>query len=147
MESKLLDPESFPYDRYLQVKEERDRFIDEWARGLRPREIPVLITPPWDMWNDNTSADPERMLRVNLWGMAKSAEWASDWVFPHLEPWYGVGICATAFGCRYYWDGDSAPQTHPIYHSLDELEHMAPPSLSSEPIQEVLRRMRWYRPP
>lgn len=34
MNPKLPDPESFPYDKFLAVKEERDGFIREWAQGL-----------------------------------------------------------------------------------------------------------------
>lgn len=146
MDAKVADPGTFPYDRYLTVKEERDRFLDEWARGLRPREVPVLIYPSWDMWNDNTCQDRERFLSCNLWGMAASAEWASDGVFPHLEPWFGVGLYASAFGCQYYWEGNSAPQTHPIYRSADEVAHIkTPPIGASEPMREVLARIRWYR--
>ncbi|NLG28268.1 MAG: hypothetical protein GX557_10180 [Chloroflexi bacterium] len=141
-----IDAATFPYEHYLAVKEQRDHFLDEWARGLRPHEVPVLITPPWDMWNDNTTTDPAEMLRLNLWGMATSAEWQSDWVYQHLDPWYGVGVYATAFGAHYYWDGDSAPQTHPLWRSLDELEAIRTPQVGrSEEMQEVLRRIRWYR--
>ena len=146
MPVKLLDPESFPYDKYLAVQEERDRFTHEWAQGLRPREVPVLIFPVWDMWNDNTCADRELFLRWNLWGMAKSAEWTSDGVFPHLQPWYGVGLYASAFGSQYYWSGNSAPQTHPVFKSADDVTNMKmPPPGESEPMREVLDRIRWYR--
>jgi len=143
---QLLDPESFPYDHYLQVKEKRERFLYEWAQGLHPQEVPVVIYPSWDMWNDDTCRDRERFLRMNLWGMAESANWASDAVFPHLEPWYGVGLYASAFGCRYYWEGNSAPQTHPIYKSADEVAHITTPRVGdSEPMREVLERIRYYR--
>jgi len=146
MNPKLPDQESFPYDKFLAVKEERDRFLYEWAQGLHPREAPVLIYPSWDMWNNNTCADRELFLKWNLWGMATSAEWASDGVFPHLQPWYGVGLYASAFGCRYYWNGNSAPQTYPIYTSADEVANITMPHPGkSKPMQEVLDRIQWYR--
>lgn len=146
MPPALQDPRTFPYDRYLAVKEQRDSWLDEWARGLRPREVPVLITPPWDMWNDNTSSKPELMLQMNLGGMAASAEWASDWVYQHLDPWYGVGIYATAFGAHYHWEGDSAPQTHPLFSSVEQVADIrVPPAGESAEMREVLRRIRWYR--
>lgn len=146
MNPELPEPESFPYDRFLTVKEKRERFIYEWDRGLHPGEVPVLIYPSWDMWNDNTCAERQLFLQWNLWGMATSAEWASDGVFPHLQPWYGVGLYASAFGCHYVWDGDSAPQTRPIYTRADQVANIAMPNpMASEPMREVLERIRWYR--
>jgi len=146
MEGKEIDPREFPYERYLETKAAREAYLDEWAAGRRPRETPVIIIPDWDMWNDNTCRDRERFLRHNLWGMARSAEWPSDGFFPHLQPWYGVGLYASAFGCRYVWDGDSAPQTRPIYTQADEVARINPPRIGeSAPMCEVLERIRWYR--
>jgi hypothetical protein len=83
---------------------------------------------------------------MNLWGMATSAEWTSDWVYQHLDPWYGVGIYATAFGAHYYWEGNSAPQTHPIFTDVAQIADLvAPHPGKSEEMQEVLRRIRWFR--
>lgn len=145
-EQELIDPESFPYKRFFAVQEERNQFIYQWAQGLRPREVPVLIYPSWDIWNDRTCADRKLFLRRNLWGMATSAQWASDGVFPHLQPWYGVGIYATAFGCHYIWQGNSAPQTRPFYSSAAEVRNITTPDPSdSREMQEVLQRIRWYR--
>jgi len=141
-----MDAGSFPYDLYLSVKEERDQFILEWAEGLRPRDVPVLIFPSWDMWNDNTTADRENFLNWNLWGMAKSAEYKSDSVFQYIETWYGVGMLASAFGAKYVWQGNSAPQTHPVFRSANEVAEIdVPHPGQSEPMQEVLERTRWYR--
>jgi len=146
MEPEFFDPESFPYKEFLAVQEERNRFIFEWAKGLRPGEVPVLIYPSWDMWDDSTCRDRELFLRWNLWGMVTSSEWTSDGVFPHLQPWYGVGIYATAFGCRYIWEGNNPPQTRHIYTSASEVANISTPHPSdSQDMQEVLDRIRWYR--
>ncbi|MFH1927050.1 MAG: uroporphyrinogen decarboxylase family protein [Chloroflexota bacterium] len=146
MPPELPNPESFPYDEFLAVQEERDQFIYEWDQGLRPGEVPVIIMPAWDMWNDNTCADSEVFLRWNLWGMIVSARWKSDSVFPHLQPWYGVGIMASAFGAKYRWEGDSAPQTRPVFQSADAVADIKTPRPGeSEPMKEVLDRIRWYR--
>ena len=146
MTPELPNPESFPYDEFLAAQEERDQFIYEWDQGLRLREAPVIIMPAGDMWDDNTCADRELFLRWNLWGMILSARWRSDSLFPHLQPWYGVGIMASAFGARYRWEGDSAPQTRPIFQSADDVADIKTPrSGESESMKEVLDRIRWYR--
>ena len=122
MDTQLPDVETFTYDKYLSVEEERERFTYEWAQGLHPREVPVLMFPEWEMWNDDTCRDRELFLLWNLWGMATSAEHKSDGVFPYLTPWYGAGLMASGFGAKYYWLGNSAPQTHPIFKSADEVK-------------------------
>ena len=146
MDETGLDPQLFPYQRFLTVQEKRRSFIEEWFRGRRPGAAPVLIVPPFNMW-DQTCADRERFLRMNLWAMATSAEWASDTVFPHLQPWYGVGIHAAAFGCEYVWLEDGgAPQTYPVFQTADQLKGLRKPDLRTcGPMQEVLERIRWYR--
>jgi len=146
MDEKLLDPETFPYDRFLATMEERDQWIGEWAQGKHPRDVPVLIFPSWDMWNDNSCGDRRRFLGKNLWGMATSAEWTSDGVFPHLQPWYGVGLYASAFGCDYIWEDQNSPQTRPVFSKADQVADITMPQPGrSQPMQEVLDRIRWYR--
>lgn len=147
MKPKLLNPELFPYERFLAVREKRNQFIYEWAHDLCSREVPVLIYPPQGfLVNNNTCADRELFLRGNLWAMATSCEWFSDGIFPHLMPWYGVGIYASAFGCRYIWKGSDAPQVRPIYTSIDGVANITTPDpRDSREMQEVLRRIRWYR--
>lgn len=108
------------------------------------REVPILTLPVWDMWNDNTCADRELFLSLNLWGMVTSAEWASDSVFPHLQPWYGVGLMASGFGAKYNWEGNSALQTRSIFRSADEVaDIMMPRPGESEPMKEILDRICW----
>jgi hypothetical protein len=146
LQEELPTPKTFPYTRYLLVKEKRDRFISEWSRDLHPHDTPVLIFPPYDLWSFSTCGNREDFLGLNLLLMAESAEWSSDTVFPHLEPWYGVGIYASAFGCKYYWDGDNAPQVHPIYRRTEEVAEIKKPDIfASKPMKEVLERIRWYK--
>jgi hypothetical protein len=145
-ETILVDPELFPYEHYLQVREKRQRFLDEWWRGLHPRDVPVVIFPVFDIWNANNCYDRERQLGQNLYGMQASAEWPSDDVFPFLEPWYGVGVFATAFGAPYILDGESPPQTRPIFTRVDEVQNLRTPHPGQSPaLLEVLDRIGWLR--
>ena len=142
----LPDAKSFPYDEYLEIKAQRDEFIDQWAKSAEPKDVPVIIMPAIDRWNTNFCKDRELFLRCNLWDMAKSAEWKSDHVFPHLQPWYGVGLYASAFGAKYVWLGEAAPQTHPIFRTVKETENIQTPEVGvSGPMKEVLDRIKWYR--
>jgi hypothetical protein len=145
-DGELPTPRTFPYGKYLSVKEKRDRFISEWSKGRVPGDAPVLVLPPYDLWSFSTCSNREDFLALNLLLMAESAEWSSDTVFPHLEPWYGVGIYASAFGCTYHWDGDNAPQVRPIYSRVEEVLDVKKPDLStSTPMKEVMERISWYK--
>ena len=146
MKENLIKPESFPYDEFLEIKEQRDNYVGHWLSSGDGNNAIINVQPGWDMWNDNTCADRDRFLAMNLWGMAESAKWKSDCVFPHLQPWYGVGIIATPFGAEYMWSGNSAPQTHHIFKSVDELNGIETPQVGKTgPMKEVLDRIAWYR--
>ena len=145
-QKNLIKPELFPYDNFLEIKEQRDNYVGDWLNSSDCNNAIINVQPGWDMWNDNTCSDRNRFLAMNLWGMAESAKWKSDAVFPHLQPWYGVGIMATAFGAEYMWSGNSAPQTHPIFKSIDEIKDIEAPEVGKKgPMKEVLDRIAWYR--
>jgi len=146
MKDNLVNPESFRFDDFLKIKEQRDIRVGDWLSTGNCNKVLITIQPGWDMWNDNTCADRNRFLAMNLWGMAESAKWKSDTVFPHLQPWFGVGVIATAFGTEYIWKGNSAPQTHPVFRSVDELGRIETPEVGrTKPMKEVLDRINWYR--
>jgi hypothetical protein len=143
-----VDAQSFPYDRYLSVKEQRDSYLQSWAAGERPHEVPVVFVFPaeeFSIWGAKC-ASREMLLAENLRGLALSAAWAGDSVFPHLEPWHGVGVYANAFGCKYLWTGYDAPQTLPIYQNADELRDVRKPDpADSEIMNMVLETIRYFR--
>ena len=143
-----MDARSFPYDSYLGVKEKRDRFLREWADGQHPQDLPVIFVLPADafsIWGAKCSTR-ESLLVENLQGLALSAEWAGDSVYPHLEPWHGVGVYANAFGCEYMWTGFDAPQTLPVYQHADELAEVARPNPRDAQIMNmVLDTIRYFR--
>ena len=131
MQEKLIKPETFPFDEFLKVKEQRDNYVADWLNSDNGNNAIINVPPSWDMWDNNTCFDRDLFLATNLWGMAESSKWKSDCVFPHLQPWYGVGMMATAFGAKYMWSGNSAPQTHPIFKSVDELSDIETPEVGT----------------
>ena len=141
-----ITEKSFDYDRFNATLEEKSRLISAWIEGQCDHDVPLWIIPPVDLWTYDTCRRREEFLRKNLELLHAGMEWKSDLIFPHIQPWYGVGIYATAFGAHYIWDEDYCPQVRPIFSRTEEIEHIEKPAIeNSEPMREVLERIAWYR--
>ena len=66
-------------------------------------------------------------LDCQLGGLKKSMEFKAD-VPNFLEPWYGIGTVAGAFGADYTWKEKQAPAVRPLFGSVKEaLDYRAAP--------------------
>jgi hypothetical protein len=70
-------------------------------------------------------------LRLQLGALQTSLEYATDAPM-YLEPWYGIGTTASAFGAEYEWFEGQAPAVRPLYRSMDDV-----PSLVSREFDQV----------
>ena len=52
----------------------------------------------------------------------------------YLEPWYGIGTAASAFGADYEWLPGQAPAVKPVYLNPDEITALAPRAAADVPI-------------
>ncbi len=50
----------------------------------------------------------------------------------YLEPWYGIGVTAAAFGGEYVWPEGQSPAVQPLYRTVGEV-----PQLVARPWQEA----------
>ena len=66
------------------------------------------------------SKDMKRMLELQLGALEKSMLFRAD-VPNFLEPWYGIGTIASAYGAEYIWKEGNAPAMKPQFSSIDEL--------------------------
>lgn len=66
------------------------------------------------------SLDMKRSLELQLGALEKSMKFKAD-VPNFLEPWYGIGTVASAFGGEYIWLEGNAPALKPRFASIDEL--------------------------
>src|SRR4030042_6130281 len=64
--------------------------------------------------------DMKASLENQLGALKKSMLFKAD-VPNFLEPWYGIGTIASAFGIDYIWPEDNAPALKPVFKSIDEL--------------------------
>ncbi len=71
--------------------------------------------------------DRKTSLAWQLGALHKSMEYPAD-VPNFLEPWYGIGTVASAFGVDYVWPPGQAPVIKPPYYSVQEaLRHAVQP--------------------
>ena len=77
--------------------------------------------------------DMRESLRLQLGGLQKSLEYATDAPM-YLEPWYGIGTTASAFGAEYEWFEGQAPAVRPQYRSIDDVPLLVPHAFDQVPI-------------
>lgn len=63
--------------------------------------------------------DMKRSLELQLGSLQKGMEYEAD-VPNFLEPWYGIGTLAAAFGAEYIWAQGQAPAVKPQFASVGE---------------------------
>jgi Uroporphyrinogen decarboxylase (URO-D) len=140
-----MDPQHFPYDRFLALKEDKERRLVEFMTAPAMDDIPVVIRPPCNVWGA-VSRYREQSLDLQLDALALSLQMQSDFLFSYLEPWHGMGVFANIFGCPVNWNDYDAPQTRYLYHSVDELRDLKRPHvMDSELAQMVLETIRYFR--
>ena len=69
--------------------------------------------------------DMRESLRLQLGALRQSLDYATDAPM-YLEPWYGIGTTASAFGAEYEWPEGQAPVVRPLYRSMDDVPPLVP---------------------
>jgi hypothetical protein len=64
--------------------------------------------------------DMERSLQLQLGALERSIRFKAD-IPNFLEPWYGIGTAASAFGMEYIWQENLAPAMKPGFQSVPEV--------------------------
>jgi hypothetical protein len=113
-------------DKYARAKEQRAHIISDFETGKRP--FLVNITGPVESCLDYCDSI-ENSFRANLEDFHNALALPSD-TLPHLNPWFGTGMYAEAFGCEYFWRKGTSPACHYKYHHIDEIRDIEKPNIS-----------------
>ena len=112
-----LDPKKFDIDRYVDYEahllEKSDAFWQA-SHGLavyRRFRVPQVFS--------GGCKDMKHSLALQLAGLQASMDFEAD-IPNFLEPWYGIGITASAFGATYVWEDDGAPAIAAPFKSVDQ---------------------------
>ncbi len=89
------------------------------------------------------SADMKASLELQLGALDASRAYAMD-VPNFLEPWYGIGYVASAFGAEYLWPAGQAPATEPVFEDLDAALACDPVPIENTPAGKRILEMIEY---
>ncbi len=112
-----LDPQKFDIDRYVDYEADLLAKSDAFwqaSQGLavyRRFRVPQVFS--------GGCKDMKHSLALQLAGLQASMDFEAD-IPNFLEPWYGIGIAASAFGATYVWEDDSAPAIAAPFNSVDQ---------------------------
>ena len=88
--------------------------------------------------------DMRQSLRWQLGALTRSMAYMSD-VPAYLEPWYGIGITASAYGSTYQWPEGQSPAVRPHYSTiLDATRLTAGQSRHSRIMAHVLAMIAYF---
>jgi len=112
-----ISPEQFDIDRYAEYANEQDKkvkaFLEADSGVLVYRRFRVAEVYGWEC------QDRELSLRLQLGALQQSMDYAAD-MANYLEPWYGIGIGAAAFGAKYIWLDGQAPAVSDVFSGVEE---------------------------
>jgi len=136
-----LDPAAFDFDRYQAYALDCDR---RYAQFMR-QDSGVLV---WqrvrvaEVFRDGC-ADMQQSLRWQLGGLTRSLAYRSD-APTYLEPWYGIGTIAAAFGSDYDWPEGQAPVTRKLWRNVADVPDLQPLPFEQVPVMQHTLRMIEY---
>jgi hypothetical protein len=128
-----VEPKDFDIARYEDYAAETDQRL---AAFLQKREGVAV----WqrvrvgEVFRDGCR-DMRESLCWQLGGLARSLDYLTD-APTYLEPWYGIGTTASAFGAEYEWPDGQAPVVRPLY----ETSYDVPDLVAKDPDQVPILR-------
>ena len=138
-----MNPRCFDFARFQDYRAEREQRIRDFLAGS-PASPGVLFVERahCDYVKCRT---PQESLEVQLDGITRQMDLGTDYV-PFLEPWFGVGVYANAFGAEYVWvDGESA-QTRYVAHTADLAAALQARAIEDTPaVRLVLDAIDYFR--
>ena len=75
----------------------------------------------------------KQSLRWQLGGLTRAMDYLTD-APAYLEPWYGIGTAASAFGANYEWLPGQAPAVKPVFLTADDVTDLQPRAVADVPI-------------
>ncbi|NTU64023.1 MAG: hypothetical protein HGB05_11655 [Chloroflexi bacterium] len=126
-----IDPHEFDLPRYESFAAEADQRYADFLR--KPDGLAVWQRVRVGEVFRDACRDMRESLRLQLGGLTQSLAYATD-APTYLEPWYGIGTTASAFGGEYDWFEGQAPAVRPLYKALNEVPPLVPRDFDQVPI-------------
>ena len=114
---ETISPENFDFEKYQdyenQLLAQNKKFWqgDSGIAVYRRFRVPEVFS--------YGCKDMKLSLELQLGALEKSMDYQAD-IANFLEPWYGVGITASAFNCKYKWAKGQAPAIESVFKNVVE---------------------------
>jgi len=122
------------HDLYLKRQEERLERVKRFWAG--ERNFLIVQRPDYHLWGECNSVEGVWLNNVRHMESWLSMEWSDE--LPHMQPWFGTGVYANAFGCEYLWRTGQAPDTRVRYHSIEEVRGLEMPDWRKSPVMGMV---------
>lgn len=136
-----VSPESFDFDRYEAYTANLNTGCAEF--WYKPSGVVVYRRMRVAECFSYCSRDMKRSLELQLGALEKSMLFKAD-VPNFLEPWYGIGTIAGAYGGNYIWLDGQAPALKPRFTTIDEILAYEPTEVAKTPIGRHTLQMIEY---
>lgn len=128
-----MDAKDFDFVRFREYKAERE----EKARAFLAGKGGPILLQERVIANYVICRTPQESLACQLDAITENMRCQSGYV-PFLEPWFGVGVFANAFGCEYVWFDNAAPQTHYSVFNEEQAAKLTKPDLSASSAMKLV---------
>ncbi len=136
-----INPKDFNYKAYKKYAEKLNQRCEEFST----KKTGVLVYRRMRVAECFSFGckDIETSLANQLGALQKSISYKAD-VPNFLEPWYGIGTIASAYGGDYIWKPGEAPALTPRFSSIDEVLNAKPDPVSESNIGRFTLNMIEY---
>jgi uroporphyrinogen-III decarboxylase len=140
-EVQPIKPEHFDFEKYKDYADELNktcssfRYADSGIAVYRRMRVAECFS--------FGCRNKERSLELQLGALEKSMLYRSD-IPNFLEPWYGIGTVASAFGGEYIWPEGNAPALKAPFSSIDEVLAYEPKEVADTNIGKQTLEMIEY---
>lgn len=137
-----VEAQDFDLARYEAYAAECDQCYAEFLRQDEGVAVWQRVRAA-DVFRDGCR-DMQQSLRWQLGGLTKTLDYLTD-APTYLEPWYGIGTSAAAFGADYDWPEGQAPVVNHVYDSVEDVpEALTPRDFNDAPIMRQTLEMIEY---
>lgn len=126
-----MEPSDFDLGHYEAFAAEADA---RYARFLQQREgVAVWQRVRVGEVFREACRDMKQSLRWQLGGLHRAMDYLTD-APAYLEPWYGIGTAASAFGAEYEWLPGQAPAVKHVFRHVADMTDLKPRAVADVPI-------------
>lgn len=137
-----IAPEKFDVERYAEYEAsllEKNREFWQSTTGVavhRRFRVPEVFS--------YACRDMKLSLALQLGALQESMKYKMD-IANYLEPWYGIGVVASAFGVEYEWYPGNAPAIKAPFQTVDEALNREIRPIERTPIgKQVLEMIEYF---